>query len=181
MKRNLLSILILALLIVNLVMTAFMMLSVMSTNSKTAKLVSDIAAALELETGTNASGESAGFGTDPTTISISDTATYDLSGDDEMTIALKTGDDAAQHYALVDITLSMNTASEDYATYGTSESLDSLKGRIKSVVQSVVGSYTFDDANNNQDAISKEILSQLQDMYGSDFIYDVSFSKFLCQ
>ena len=52
---------------------------------------------------------------------------------------------------------------------------------MKSVVQNVVGGYTMDDAKNNEDAIKKEILKQLQSMYGSDFIYDVSFSKFLCQ
>ena len=49
MKKNLLSIIILALLVVNIGMTSFMLLSVMTTNSKTAKLISDIAAALELE------------------------------------------------------------------------------------------------------------------------------------
>ena len=50
MKKNLLSIIILALIVVNIAMTGFMLLSVMTTNSQTAKLVSDIAAALELET-----------------------------------------------------------------------------------------------------------------------------------
>ena len=58
MKKNLLSIIILALLVVNLGMTGFMMLSVMTTNSKTAKLISDIAAALELEAN---GGNSGGF------------------------------------------------------------------------------------------------------------------------
>ena len=51
MKRNMLSILILALLVVNLAMNAFMLLSVMTTNNKTAKIISDISAALELEAG----------------------------------------------------------------------------------------------------------------------------------
>ena len=51
MKRNMLSILILALLVVNLVMNAIMLLSVMSTNSKTAKIISDVATALQLENG----------------------------------------------------------------------------------------------------------------------------------
>ena len=45
MKKNLLSIIILALLVVNIGMTSFMLLSVMTTNSQTAKLISDIAAA----------------------------------------------------------------------------------------------------------------------------------------
>ena len=42
MKKNLLSIIILALLIVNIGMTGFMLLSVMTTNSQTAKLLRKI-------------------------------------------------------------------------------------------------------------------------------------------
>ncbi|MCH4192822.1 MAG: flagellar basal body-associated FliL family protein [Butyrivibrio sp.] len=180
MKRNMLSILILALLVVNLAMNAFMLLSVMTTNNKTAKIISDISAALELEAG-GAQSDSSGFGKESGDISVSQSAYYELSGDDEMTIALKVGADGTQHYALVDLVLSMDTTNADYATYGTSESLTTLKGKMKSVVQNVVGGYTMDDAKNNEDAIKKEILKQLQSMYGSDFIYDVSFSKFLCQ
>ena len=180
MKRNMLSILILALLVVNLVMNAVMLLSVMSTNSKTAKIISDISAALELETGGAKSNE-AGFARESGDIPVSESAYYELSGDDEMTIALKAGSDGKQHYALVDLVLSMDTTNEDYATYGTSDSLTTLKGKIKSVVQNVVGGYTMDDAKNSEGAIKQEILKQLQKMYGSEFIYDVSFSKFLCQ
>ena len=51
MKKNLLSIVILALLIVNLVLTSIMMFSVMSTNKKTAAVVTDIASVLQLELG----------------------------------------------------------------------------------------------------------------------------------
>ena len=49
MKRNLLSILILALLLVNTILTGVMMFSLATTNAKTAKLISDISAAMKLE------------------------------------------------------------------------------------------------------------------------------------
>ena len=49
MKRNLISILILALLIVNVVLTAIMMFSVTSTSKKTAALVDSISSAIALE------------------------------------------------------------------------------------------------------------------------------------
>ena len=42
MKRNLLSVLILALLVVNIVLTAVLMFSVVGTNNKVAALVTDI-------------------------------------------------------------------------------------------------------------------------------------------
>lgn len=51
MKNNLLTIIILALLVVNIILSGIMMISFMGTNKKTADLVSDIAAVLNLELG----------------------------------------------------------------------------------------------------------------------------------
>ena len=49
MKRNLLSIIILALLVVNIVLSAIMMVTVSSASRKTAALVADISAIIGLE------------------------------------------------------------------------------------------------------------------------------------
>ena len=49
MKKNLVSIMILALLIVNIVLTSIMMFSITSTNRKTASLVGDVASAISLD------------------------------------------------------------------------------------------------------------------------------------
>ena len=57
MKKNLLSIVILSLLIVNIVMTAIMLFSVIGTNKRTAEIVTDIAGILSLELGTEAGGQ----------------------------------------------------------------------------------------------------------------------------
>ena len=58
MKKNLISIVILALLIVNIALTAIMMFSVTGTAKKTSALVDDIATAINLElTGGGGSGE----------------------------------------------------------------------------------------------------------------------------
>ena len=83
MKKNLISIVILALLIVNIVLTAIMMFSVTSTSRKTAALVDNIATALNLELSANGNGEDA----EREPIPMSDTATYDIS--EQMTIPLK--------------------------------------------------------------------------------------------
>ena len=49
MKRNLLSVLVLALLVVNIVLTAVLMFSVVGTNNKVAALVTDIGTILQLD------------------------------------------------------------------------------------------------------------------------------------
>ena len=56
MKKNLISVIILALLIVNIVLTAIMMFSVTGASKKTAALVDNIATALNLELASGTEG-----------------------------------------------------------------------------------------------------------------------------
>ena len=181
MKKNLVSIVILALLIVNLVLTGIMMFSVMSTNKKTAELITDIAKAinLELSDGSVATEEAA-------PISIADVETYTIS---DMTIPLKRGvvtnddgsttTDSKDHYAMISVALSMNTKNEDYEAYGTT--LDTKVDLIKGQINAVVSQYSIDEAKSNTNQICQEILASIQQLYNSDFIFDVTFSSALYQ
>ncbi len=179
MKKNLLSIIILALLIVNLAMTGFMLLSVMSTNNQTAKLISDIAAALELEASGGAGG---GFsGVSSGAVGVDNLATFELVGDDKMTINLKQGADGKTHYMVVEIVFSLNKGSGDYATLGTSESMESKKSLIKAKIQEVLSSHTLEEVQTQEATVRDEILEAVQDLFGSNFIYEVSFSSVLYQ
>jgi len=171
MKKNLLSIVILALLIVNIVLTTLMMFTVMKNEQATGKIISDIASALSLEL-----DKENGNGTDPSTISIADTSVYEF--EDTMTITLKAEEgDTSPHYCICKVSLSMNTKDPDYATY--SAQFDTYKGLIKSEILSVVGSYTYSEAQMSQEQICQEILDRIQTLYQSQFIYKVSFSEFM--
>ncbi len=170
MKKNLISILILALLVVNLVLTSIMMFSTMSTMKKTSTLVSNIATVLNIEL--NGPGEE--NGEENTTVSMADTDIYNI--DDEIMIALKKGDDEKNHYCQVKVSLLMNKNHEDYAT--GSASLATSSSVIQGIVNDVIASYTYEEVQNNRDVITEEILSQIQQMYGSTFIYGITFSKF---
>ena len=177
MKKNLLSILILALLLVNTVMTGVMMFTVMSTNNQATQLIADIAAALEIKANGSQNFSSSASGN----VDIANVATFSISGDDEMTIALKMGEDGTQHYALVDLVLSMDSSHADYATYGTEEALTANMDLLKAKIQEVISSHTAEEVKADEASIRKEILEALQEMYGSSFIYDVSFSQILVQ
>ncbi len=178
MKKNLLSIIILALLIVNLGMTGFMLLSVMTTNSQTAHLISDIAAALELEAN---GGSTGGFsGSASGNVAVTDVATFGFTGDDKLTINLKAGADGKSHYMVVEVVFSMNKASADYATLGTEESLASMRELVKSKVTTTLSEYSMEELQGGSVEEAKEkILEGVQEMYNSNFIYDVSFSSVL--
>ena len=165
MKKNLLSVIILALLIVNVALTGIMMFSTVSANKKTVALVNQIASILNMETKITEGSE------EPKEISILDTDTYNI--EDEMVITLKHGEDGADHYALVSVSLSLDKTDENYATLqplvATNES------KIKSVINDTFGEYTKEEASANTKAIADKILSQIQTMFDSKFIYEVYF------
>jgi flagellar FliL protein len=179
MKRNLLSIIILALLIINTVLTGLVMLNVMQTNSKTAAVISDIAAAVELEAGGGA-GEATGFGRDSTNVPANERANYELA---DLTMTLSSSDPNAHHMLSYSVVLTMDTVNADYATYGSSVALEGNVSVIKSKIDGIVGSYSFEQITADQQGVKNEmrtkILETLQDYFKSAFIIDVSFSSFM--
>lgn len=172
MKKNLISIIILALLIVNIVLTAIMMFSVTGASKKTAALVGNIAKAMDLEL-VSAQEEEA-----EETVSMADTETYAIDESKSMTIPLKKSEgDDKDHYCIVSITLAINTKADGYKDYGSD--LSRQEGLIKDEINSVFARYTMEEARNNQEQIKREILERIQKMFDSNFIYNVSFSDIM--
>ena len=102
MKKNLLAIIILALLLVNTGMTGFMMLTVMTTNNQAVALIGDIAAALQIEANGGENGQ--GFSGSATgNVDIANMVPYSIA---DMTISLKddgSGKDAQVAHANIAI------------------------------------------------------------------------------
>ena len=165
MKRNLLSVLVLALLVVNIVLTAVLMFSVVGTNNKVAALVTDIGTILQLDMGT-ANGE----GNEE--LNMADIEMYNIA--DSMTIHLKTAEDGKDHYCIVSVALSVNTKHADYKQYGAT--IANYESLIKGEIDQVIGSYTKEEAEANKEAIADEILTRIQELYDSTFIVDVVFT-----
>lgn len=171
MKRNFVSILILGLTIVNIAISAITLFSVVSTNQKTAAIVTQVASVLSVDVG-------GGTESDVTpTVPIEDILTYAIP--DKMTIELKSSDGDA-HYCMVSVFFSMNSKHEDYKKYGAT--VDQNEKIFKSVISDVFQEYTIDEARSSQDEIKAKILKEVQNKYsGSDFIFDVSFSDIMFQ
>ena len=143
----------------NIVISSITLFSVFGTNQKTAALVTDIAAAIALDLDTEE---------EAVQVSIADVVTYDIA---EMTIPLKNGEDGKAHYALVSVTLSMNSKDEDYEAYSDLTSRESL---IKGEINSVIAQYTMEQAMDNGALIEEQILERIQTLFNSKFIYDVT-------
>lgn len=172
MKRNLLSIIILALVVVNLALTAIMMMNVSNASQKTGELVAAIASSLNLELSSGAEA-----GAIKEVVSMTDTEVYKI--ENQLTIPLKPGEDGKAHYCLTSVALSMNTKHDDYATYGAT--ISSKESLITGEIVDVIKGYTWEEAQANTDLMREDILKRVQKMFESDFIYQITFSDILFQ
>lgn len=171
MKKNLLSIVILGLLIVNVVLTSVMLFSVTGTMKKTATLIDSISVALKLEMNEGISQAEA------QNVPMEDIAVHQIA--EEMMVPLAVGADGKDHFCQVSVSLSMNTKADGYKDYGATvaEKEDLIKGEIVSVVSS----YTIEEAKADTDAMRNAILERIQQMYDSDFIFNVVFREIYFQ
>ena len=161
MKKNLMTVLILALLVVNIVLTSVMLVSIVGTNKKTAQLVDNITTAMNLELTVP--------GDEETTTEV-----YNIA--DSMTIPLKSEAGAKQDYIMFDVSLSINKKHKDYKTYGSSDTLASYENLIKDAITATVSAHTEDECREDMEGLKEEILKSVQDLFQSDFIYKVAIS-----
>lgn len=169
MKKNLISILILALLVVNLVMTSIMMFSITGASKKTSKLVTDIASAMQLEiSAPEQEGEK-----EQASVPMEDVDVYQISS--QMTLTLKPDSDGTPHYAKVSVAFTMNKKDKGYKKY--SGDLATKEPILKDIVNEVFATHTIDEVIAGTDDIKKEILAKVQAVFDSEFIYDMSFGE----
>ena len=174
MKKNMLSVLILALLIVNIVLTAVMMFSVTGTAKKTSALIDDISAAINLDLKNQSASSAAVQVAD---VAIEDTQVTPLG--EELTIPLTIGADGKQHYYLVAVSLSLDMKHRDYKKL--SPQVTTQADLIKGEIINVIGSHTLEEIQQGTDSIRMEILQKLQKLFDSQFIFNVTFTKGLTQ
>ena len=110
MKKNLITVVILALVLVNLILTAVLTITILPETKKANELITQVCSAINLEL------NSGSVTSNSMSVPIDKLATYDIT--DDMTINLKDSEDGKKHYAVITVSLSMNTDSEGYKTYG---------------------------------------------------------------
>ena len=75
--------------------------------------------------------------------------------------------------------MSLNTESDNYSVYG--ENLGEKDSIIKSCINDIVHKYTMDEFDEDRDVVYNEILKELQNMFGGDFIVSINFSDVMLQ
>ncbi len=177
MKQNsLLTIIILALLVVNIILSGIMMISFMGTNKKTADLVSDIAAVLNLELGVDSEEEEAA-------IPMSEQMPWALA--DALTIPLQNEKildedgnvvNVKEHYIAFNVSFSLHTKGEGYKDYG--EAFGNYESLIKDAITSVVSKHTIDECRDDFDSVRAEMLEAVRQLFDkNEFIYKIAISE----
>jgi len=167
MKKNLLAIIIVALQIVNIALTAVLMIQVIKMNNTTIPVVTSVASHLNIITGDDSQ-------TADTAISLEDTDVKEIAK--QMKISLKVGEGEKAVHMVCDVSLLLNKNHEDYAKY--SENFSSYETLIKDAISSVVSKHTESECKNDMDGLKAEILEAIQnDVFESDFVYRVAISE----
>ncbi|MBR1865020.1 MAG: flagellar basal body-associated FliL family protein [Lachnospiraceae bacterium] len=168
MKKNLITVIILALCVVNLVLNVMLVFVCMPSAKKTNNLITEIASVLNLELESN-DGQPK--------VDLENIASFNIEA---QVVNLKDSG-SEKHYVQMGLTLEMDSSSKDYEKLKAV--LDEAQGAVFDEARNVVQNYTYEEVSDQdvQTKIKKQILDSLQKKYATQCIYNVSFSKFTIQ
>ena len=169
MKKNLITVLIFAICVVNLILNIMLVFVCMPSAKKTNNLITEIAAVLNLEL---ESGDGAHR------VDLANIASFNIEA---QVVNLKDDGSGDKHYVQMGLTLELDNSSPDYEQLNTV--LADAQGAVFDEARNIVQNYTYKQIleQENQDRIKKQILDSLQKKYATQCIYSVSFSKFMIQ
>lgn len=167
MKKNLMSVLILALVLANLILTAILMISVVPQSKKANELITKVCSAIDLEL---KSGDEEGS----INIPVDQIEEVKISEGEKMTINLQSAD-GELHVVNTSVSLAIDKEHKDYKKYGAA-AITEKEGLIKDEINKVVKTHSIEDFQKDTTAIQNEILKKLRKLFDSDYIVSILFS-----
>lgn len=168
MKKNILTVVVIALCLINLALSAVVVFSLVPMANRTNDLITQVASVIQLEL------------EDPKADSITAVPVADrealepIGGEDEVTVNLKKDDPKSSHYAMYDtVTLTVNKAAKDYKT--VTGLIATNNTYIMECVTTTLAQCTLDELQNDADRseLKKEIINKLNDYFDTSIICDV--------
>lgn len=166
MKKNLMTLIILALVVVNLIMTAVMMFVIVPQTQKANTMIQKVCEAIDLELN---SGAATGLSNLP----IDRIETYDVASGESITVNLKGGG-----YAVVGVSISVDNQSETYTGKDGITYLSSKESIIKGSIIEIIGNYTKEELAESKEDAKADLLKTLKKTFGADYVVGVDFTKF---
>ncbi len=167
MKKNILTIIIMAIVLINTALLAVLIFAIVPAAKRTNQLIDKVASVVDLELESKSElGD----------VTVKDIVSHNI--DEKLTVNLASTDDEA-HYAQMQVSLSMNSKNEDYKDL--SEKMLENENAIKEIITDIFAKYTIEQVKENKDKIREEAKKQIQDYFSSDFIISISFGNMLFQ
>lgn len=171
MKKNILTIIIMALAVINVILTAVIVFTMVPAMSRTNNLVQEISQMVDLELEKSEEDKNA-------VVSVKDREVHNFSSStgQNLTINLKKGQDGKDHYALVDMVyVTINKSADDYKDIAAI--IDEKGSDVIQKVTDVIGNYDYETISADRDAMKQEIIKKLQEFFETEAIIDVSFDN----
>ncbi len=153
MKKNIFSVIITALTVINVVLTAVLFFVMLPTFQKTNRLMSQVATVLNLDLDADEAASA------DAEVKMSDKSPITVSWESQQTYNLAAGSDGKEHYAMLKgYTLYLNKNADDFDD--VNEVLTADQAQITGIISTVIQSHTKTDAT--QALIEKEGLEEIQ-------------------
>lgn len=164
MKKNILTIVIMAATLINVILSAVLVFSVMPAMNKTSNLVDKVASVIDLEI-EDANAEEQEY-------TIDDLVAYTKTYNEKVNINLKkeAGDDTNHYAQLSGFTLSFNTKAEDYSEI--SESIQGNDVYVDDIVKETISSYSASSIDLVK--VRAEIVKKIQEKYNTKAVVEIS-------
>lgn len=172
MKKNIFSVLITALTVINVVLTAVMFFVMLPTFQKTNNLITQVASVLNLELNGDADA-------DPdSNYTIKDMQPITVAFEEDENYNLQPGTDGKAHYAMLSgYVIYLNNKSEDFDDIN--ELLAADQSQITGIVRNVIQSHTSEDGS--QDVVEKECLEKIEALLDSKVVVKINLNGYVRQ
>ncbi len=171
MKKNIFSVIITALTVINVVLTAILFFVMLPTFQKTNNLISQVESVLNLEL----EADDAEGAEDYT---IADVENSVVTFEETQTINLAAGTTEGQHYAQLDgYTLGVNKKADD--SEAVKKMITDNQAQVTDVIRSVISSHSLDDIS--EPAVKEEALAKIRERLDTKAVVEISLSGFIYQ
>ena len=147
MKKSMLNVIILALVLVNLVLTVILTFSLVSTNKKTNSLINKVAQIIDLDV---AGG---------------------VKNNDSTDIIVSYVDNGKTRYAVLSVSVGLNSKAKDYSTVSTS--VDNGMKVLVNKITNEANKYTYSTISANKSTMETDLLKEFQELFKTETIQSV--------
>lgn len=166
MKKSMLNVIILALVLVNLVLTVILTFSLVSTNKKTNSLINKVAQIIDLDVAGGVSNNNSSTGS-----GIENVSYIDIKNNDSTDIIVSYVDNGKTRYAVLSVSVGLNSKAKDYSTVSTS--VDNWMKVLVNKITNEANKYTYSTISANKSTMETDLLKEFQELFKTETIQSV--------